>query len=111
MMQIVEFQLEDGTSIQVEVNESSNKDTIRAGRSIIPEKAKQTFEEAISKVVPVTKGVIEQLKVLHDSLDEIEISFGFTLSAEAGIILTSLSQSANFNLVLRWSKAKPGTPS
>jgi len=57
---LVEFPLEEGGSIVVEVDEPETGGTVRAGRADTIEKAKETLEEALNKVVPVTKSVVEK---------------------------------------------------
>ena len=52
---LVEFPLEDGSSIVVEVDESETIGTIRAGRGDTIAKARETLEEALDKVLPAAK--------------------------------------------------------
>lgn len=105
MKHLVEFILEDGGSVVVEVNEPEIGGTVRAGRGDKIDKAKNTFEEAFNKVLPVTKSVIEKLRSVADKPDEIEVSFGINLGTEAGAFIASASVEANFGVTVRWSGA------
>jgi hypothetical protein len=104
MKRLIEFPLTDGGSIRVEVDELDKGATVRAARGDIPEKARQTFEEAVSNILPVTSSVVEKLRSLGSTPDELEVVFGFNLSAEAGVIIASASTSANFGVAMRWAK-------
>ena len=105
MKRFVEFPLEDGSTIVVEVNEpEGERGTRRAARGSEeePEKAPQTFEHALSKIRPATEKVITTLRGLTQKPDEVEMEFGFSLSAEAGVIIASASTQANYRVTLRW---------
>ena len=47
MKRLVEFPLEEGGSIVVEVDEPESGGTVRAGREDTIEKAKETFEQGL----------------------------------------------------------------
>jgi len=102
MKHLVEFPLEDGGSIVVEVDEPESEGTIRAGRGDTIVKAKETLEEALNKVLPVTKSVVEKLRSIGNRPDEIEISFGVKLSTVAGAVIASAKAEANFDVTVRW---------
>jgi len=105
LKRFIEFPLEDGSTIVVEVNEpEGERGTRRAARGTEqePEKAPQTFEQALSKIRPATEKVITTLRALIQKPDEVEMEFGFSLSAEAGVIIASASTQANYRVTLRW---------
>ena len=105
LKRFIEFPFEDGSTIVVEVNEpEGERGTRRAARGTEeePEKAPQTFEQALSKIRPATEKVITTLRNLIQKPDEVEMEFGFSLSAEAGVIIASASTQANYRVTLRW---------
>jgi Trypsin-co-occurring domain 1 len=104
MKRFIDFATEDGIAIRVEVDEPEIRGTVPAGRGNVPEVAQQKFEDALARVVPVTKKVMEKLHGLANAPDEIEIAFGFSLSAEVGVVISSSSASANFGVVMHWTK-------
>lgn len=106
MKQFVEFPLEDGSSIVVEVNEPEEWGTRRAARGTAeePERAPQSFEQALSKIRPATEKVIATIRGLIQQPDEIEMEFGFSLNAEAGVVIASASTEANYRVTLRWQR-------
>jgi len=68
------------------------------------EEAKETFEQALSKIRPATEKVITTLRGLAQKPDEIEMEFGFNMSAEAGVVIASASMGANYKVILRWKQ-------
>jgi hypothetical protein len=103
MKHLVEFPLEDGGSIVVEVDEPESEGTIRAARGDTIIKAKETLEEALNNVLPVTKSIVEKLRSIRNKPDEIEIRFGVKLSTLAGAVIASASAEANFDVKVRWT--------
>jgi hypothetical protein len=107
MKHLVEFPLEDGSSVVIEVDEPETGGTVRASRSDTLAKAKETLEDALDKVLPVTKSVVEKLRSIGNKPDEIEVAFGVKLTTTAGAIIASATAEANFDVTLRWTgKAK-----
>ena len=75
MKRLVEFPLEEGSSIVVEIDEPETGGTVRAGREDNTEQARETFEDALNKVLPVTKTVVEKVRGMASKPDEIEVTF------------------------------------
>jgi hypothetical protein len=111
MKRLVEFPLEEGGSIVVEVDEPESEGTIRAARGDTIIKAKETLEEALNNVLPVTKSLVEKLRSTGNKPDQIEVSFGVKLSTIAGAVIASASAEANFGVTVRWTGKKEETPS
>ena len=111
MKHLVEFPLEEGGRVVVEVDEPESEGTIRAARGDTIVKAKETLEEALNNVLPVTKSIVEKLRSIGNRPDEIELSFGVKLSTVAGAVIASASAEANFNVTVRWpGKKEEATP-
>src|SRR6266700_2386164 len=104
MKHLVRFPLQEGGSIVVEVEEPESEGTIRAARGDTIVKAKETLEEALNNVLPVTKSLVEKLRSIGSKPDEIELSFGVKLSTIAGAVIASASAEANFGVTLRWTE-------
>src|SRR5258708_36723606 len=103
MKHLVEFPLEEGGSIIVEIDEPEVGGTVRAGREDKIEKARETFEDALNKVLPATKTVVEKLRTMASKPDEIEVTFAVNLSTMAGAVIASASSTANFCVKARWT--------
>ena len=104
MKHLISFPLAEGGSVQVEVDAFDEGGTAHAGTGVVVEQAKQTFEDALTTILPVTKSVIEKIRGVTQKPNEIEVTFGLNLSVEAGAIIASTSASANFGITMRWSK-------
>ncbi len=103
MKRLVEFPLEEGGSIVIEIDEPETGGTVRAGREDKIEKARETFEDALNKVLPVTTTVVEKLRGMASKPDEIEVTFGVNLSTMVGAVIASASAAANFCVTVHWT--------
>lgn len=107
MKRLVEFPLEDGECMLVEIDEPEQGGLVgasRTGNAIA--KAQQTLEESLERVKPAAQSVIDKLRKLNDPPDEVEVSFGLKLSAEAGVVLAAGGMEANYSVTLKWIKEK-----
>jgi hypothetical protein len=106
--QLVQFPLEDGSTILVQVAESPSKSPAPVTRGTrttadqVTEKAATSFESSLERVRPITTTLIERLRSIEDSPDEIQVEFGIDLHAELGAFVASASTDANFKLSLTW---------
>ncbi len=108
MKRLIEFPLENGECMLVEVDEPEQGGLVQASRSgEVIARAQQTLEDALERVKPAAQSVIEKLRKLNDSPDEVQVSFGLKLSAEAGAVLAAGGIEANYNVTLKWVKNKP----
>ena len=110
MKRLVAFPLEEGGNIVIEIDEPETGGTVRAGREDTIEKAKETFEEALNKVLPATKTVVEKLRNMGSRPDEVEVTFGVNLSTTAGAFIASANAGANFAVTVRWTGKAEETP-
>ena len=104
---IAKFVLEDGTEVYFEVPEPSSGDAVQEvalGQDVY-EIAEGKFEQAIEKVRPVANAIVSRLKDgLTTPADEVEIKFGFNLTADAGVVFSSVSSGVSFAVTLKWKK-------
>ncbi len=101
MKQLVEYELEDGGTIIVEVD-LPEAGIERAGRGDQIIKAKERFGEALEQIKPVAQTVFSKLGSL--SADEIGVDFGIKLGAKAGTIIACADAEANFTVRLTWKR-------
>ena len=105
MKQLVEFPLEDGSTILVEVESPEGGGMVpaaRGGETVV--KAQETFEAALDKVHPAASAIIAKLRDLHDPPDEIGVEFGLKMSAEAGAFVAAAGVEANYKVTLKWKR-------
>jgi hypothetical protein len=103
MKHLADFKMGDGSKIIVEMDEPETGGITRVSRrpGKIAEGAKETFEQALSKIRPATEKVITTLPGLVHKPDIIEMEFGFSLNAAAGAMIASASTGANYKVTLR----------
>ena len=108
MNRLVEFPLEEGGSIFVEVNvPESECQIIKAGSlGDLPIKAATSFESALDSIKPIASAVISKLNNINNPPDEIGVEFGLSLKADANAILTKMGADANFKVNLNWKREK-----
>jgi hypothetical protein len=113
MTRLVEFPLESGgvAVVQVADGMSSSDDLEAGGRrpvtrgmrdSAVAERAQQTFEQAVDRVQPATEALISRFRSMTRPPDEVSISFGLAVTAEAGAVITAAGASANFSVSMTW---------
>ena len=110
MTRLVEFPLQDGGSVLVQVDEAAPAPVTRGlgDRRAVTEQARLTFEDAISRVQPAAQSLLGRLRGLADTPDEVGLEFGLELSAEAGAFIASASSTANFRVTLTWRRDHSG---
>jgi hypothetical protein len=111
--ELAQFKLEDGTAFFVEVDQPPVTRGGGVRRVAAPRinrtvyEASQTLEEALDQVKPVISKVAERLKSgLTTPANEVEVTFGLKLSAEAGVIFSSVGGEVTFEVKLKWEKDK-----
>jgi hypothetical protein len=113
MARIVQFPLEDGSFIYVEVDEnlSTQEPTVDDRISItdeVTQKASQTFEQALSAIQPIASAVINKVKSLNEPANEVEVKFGVKMSGELGAVIAKGNAEVNYEITLKWNnKSKP----
>jgi len=104
---LVEFRTDDGNAIVVEVDEPEVLGgTVRAARKPgqLLDEAKDSFDEALNKIYSATESAVRTLRTLSSQPDEVIMEFGFNLSAQFGAVIASATASANYKVVLKWSR-------
>jgi len=111
MKRLLEFSLDEGGSVLVEVDESPAGPVtrgIRSDRSTVVEKADKTFEDATVAVTSAARGLIARLRSIEDPPDEVGIVFGVQLSAQTGAFIASVAAEANFTVSLTGRRGAAG---
>ncbi|MEO1403965.1 MAG: CU044_2847 family protein [Cyanobacteria bacterium J06635_1] len=111
--ELAQFRLDDGTAFLVEVDSPrvtrggaiQRVAAVDTGEMVL--QATQTLEQALDKVKPVASTVISKLKSgLTTPADEVEVTFGLKLNAEAGVVFSSVGGEVTFEVKLKWAKDK-----
>ncbi|MEM6866804.1 MAG: CU044_2847 family protein [Cyanobacteria bacterium P01_C01_bin.121] len=109
--ELAQFKLEDGTAFLVEVNppKPSPSGSIQRVASVNTQQmvyqATQTLEQALDSIKPVASTVVSRLKSgLTSPADEVEVTFGLKLAAEAGVVFGSVGGDVTFEVKLKWER-------
>lgn len=81
-----------GTSERVTRSGRSQEMVVSAG---------ETFEQALSGVIPASTAIVSKLRLTEPS--EIELEFGIKISADAGVVVARTGGEANFRVAVKWS--------
>ena len=109
---LVEFPLDQGGSVLIEVDEPPAGPTMRGlgkDRSTLVEKAGETFEDATSAVTPAARSLLARLRSIEDPPDEVGIEFGVQLSAQTEAFIASVAAEANFKVSMTWRRGAAET--
>jgi hypothetical protein len=113
--EVAQFALDDGTTFLVEIDEPQNRGAVNrisidTGQMVY--QAKETLEAALDKVKPVASAVISKLQSgLATPADEVSVTFGLKLSADAGVVFSSVGGEVTFEVSLTWQKPSPSAQS
>jgi hypothetical protein len=110
MKRLVEFPLDQGGSVLVEVDDPPAGPPIRGlGKEhpTLAERTDKTFEEATASVTPAARSLVKRLRSIDDPPDEITIEFGVRLSAQTGAFVASVAAEANFTVSMTWRHSEP----
>lgn len=113
VLQLVEFPLEGGGTVVVEVAAAPLMGEHGPTRGFRPTgelavSAKETFQEAFSRIQPAAGAMISRLRDVADPPDEVELEFGVQLTAEFGAVVAKASGDANFRVLMRWRAREKG---
>lgn len=109
--ELAQFKLDDGTAFLVEVDKPRPTQggsiqrvaSVNAGQMVY--QATQTLEQALDSIKPVAATVVSRLQSgLATPADEVEVTFGLKLSAEAGVVFGSVGGEATFEIKLKWER-------
>jgi len=107
MSHLVEFPLEEGGSVRIEVEEPASAGSVVRGRSSPVEtvtQAGESFEQALGGLGPMLAGLVERMRAAAAPTG-VEVEFGIKLSADANVFVARTGGEANFRVTARWAHA------
>ncbi len=110
MSRYVKFTLPDSSTVIMESDERETE-LVRSGRpGELAKQATETFEQAAENARKAALVVLEKVRGLHDSPDEVEITFGLKASGELGsLVIAKAGVEASYSVKLTWKKAEQGS--
>jgi Trypsin-co-occurring domain 1 len=106
MKRMIEVPLDSGGSMlmEVELDESEQQGMVPAARpGEMAAKAKQTFEETLEQIKPGADAIVDKLRSMSSHPDEVSVTFGLKMSANAGAFIAASGVEANFTVLLKWN--------
>ena len=100
MSQLIEFELEEGGSILVEVTTPTGGVAPVAGGVI--GKATKKFEEALSELEPIANAIINKLGQLVNQPDEVAVEFGLKFNVKGNLIIAAGEGEASLKTTMHW---------
>ncbi|ABW33198.1 CU044_2847 family protein [Acaryochloris marina] len=110
---IAQFHLVNGTEVLFEVPKPSSDVKYKEVANgdfkqkviEIADGAEGTLEAALSKVAPVADTVLSRLKEgLTTPANEVEVKFGVNLTAEGGVIFSTVGGQVSLEVTLKWTQ-------
>ena len=109
---LIQIQLDENTVIYIE---ASNEHTTSADDDVfipassqrhIINKASDYFNKSLDKIKRVCSSISNSFIDIDNPPNEFEISFSVKFGADAGIIISSVSAEATFNVKMKWGKER-----
>jgi hypothetical protein len=107
MERLVEFPLDEGGNVFVEVDEPPDGPVmcgIGKDHSALVAVADRAFEEVTAADSPAARSLITRLRSIDEPPDEVGIQFGAQLGAPTGAFIASLAGQANFTVSMTWRR-------
>jgi hypothetical protein len=106
MKKILQYEAEDGTPLLIEVNDTVTEATRGSDERGVIQNAKESFDKALKPLKDVSNSIVNCIKDITHSPEEVEVELGLKFTAKAGIILTSLDSEAHLKVVFKWKNEK-----
>lgn len=111
----LEYQLEDGSPLLIQVDEATSgisRASLSDAAGNVMQKAGQSFESALAGVKSAALALRHHLADLQ--ADEVEVTFGLKATGDLGnFAIGKVGAEANYTVTLKWSHQKsepPNTP-
>ena len=111
MSRLISFDA-DGETVVYEVEEtnsyvSNHEDVVtrsgQASKSLI-EKSNVSLNETIERIKPATNKLLSTVRHLHETPQEIEVTFGVKLTAKAGVVIALGGVEAHYVVKITWKE-------
>lgn len=106
MKRYVEYPLEDGGSVIVEVDEPTSGLVSAASAGEVVAQAQERFDDALEAVRPIAAKLLTKLRDLAEEPNEIAVEFGLNLGFKADVVIASGSSGADFKIALKWTRPR-----
>ncbi len=101
--ELLRFSLENGGTVTVELDEKPGV-TPAGGKGSVLRDAKQSLERALADVRDAAAAALGQFQKMASQPDEVEITFGVKLDAQAGAVIAKTGIQGHFEVKLKWDR-------
>lgn len=102
MPELVQFPLEAGGSVTVEVGRlPSGTERVGRGEHVVHQMA-TTFDAALAEVRDAAAAALAQFQRMPTRPDEVEIAFGVKLDARLGAVVAEAGVEGNLQVTVKW---------
>lgn len=110
MSRYVEFELPDGSRVVIESDEPHGEPSggmVKAGRlGEVAERAQESFEQAVENARKAALVIVDKVRDLANSPDEVEVTFGLKASGELNtLVVAKAGIEASYSVKLTWKKS------
>lgn len=100
---LVEYALEGGATVLVDVNEHQ-PDVVSAGAEEVVARAAEKLEQALDATIrPIAIAVMSRFDNLPRRPDEVSVEFGVRLTAKTNAVVASAGGEGHFQVTLTWA--------
>ncbi|MEH1167295.1 CU044_2847 family protein [Micromonospora sp. CPCC 205539] len=103
MTELRRFELDGGGSVVVEVDGKPGVTSASPAGKVVRE-ARATFDRALGEVRDAASAALRQFQSMAHRPDEIEITFGVQLTAEAGAVIARTGVQGQLSVTVRWQR-------
>jgi hypothetical protein len=104
MTELVRFDLVDGGSLLVEVDEDE-PGIERASRvDDLAVRASQSLDSALEGIRIAANATLTKLRELAEAPDEVEVEFGIRLNAQAGAVIAKTEAEGHLQVRVAWKR-------
>ncbi|EEP75010.1 hypothetical protein MCAG_05337 [Micromonospora sp. ATCC 39149] len=103
MSEVVEFALDGGGTVLVAVDETPGIAPASAADDVL-RRAGVSFNKAIGQARDAASAALTEFRSMVDRPDEVEISFGIQLTAEAGALIARTGVQGQLQVTVRWQR-------
>ena len=105
MTELVQFDLEGGASLLVEVDEDEPGIERASRMDDLAIKGSQSLEVALEGIRSAANVTLAKLRDVAEAPDEVEVQFGVRLNAQAGAVIAKTEAEGHLQVRMAWKRA------
>ena len=111
MAKYIETQTQDGSTIRIEVKDTSKPTpgftTKAASNNVSGDETKDAYRQTLQIIQSCANDIIETIQKLHTPPSSASADFAVRIDAEAGAMVATSKDDAQFRISLSWKQAEP----